>query len=99
LEAFGIGLRAGLLLISKPFFMSSVLMNLRTPGGQSSGFDHCAQDGPLGYQQSLYHVVVIDDKDPPTVQRIKDTKGNITEGRVQMTGRELAASGACFSPQ
>ena len=55
--------------------------------------------GKVGfYQQSLYHVVVIDDKDPPTVQRIKDAKGNITEVRVQMTGRELAASGACFSP-
>ena len=56
--------------------------------------------GKVGfYQQSLYHVVVIDDKDPPTVQRIRDAKGNITEVRVQMTGRELAASGACFSPQ
>ena len=55
--------------------------------------------GKVGfYQQTLYHVVVNDGKDPPTVQRIKDAKGNLTEVRVQMTGRELAASGACFSP-
>ena len=55
--------------------------------------------GKVGfYQQTLYHVFVNDDKDPPTVQRIKDAKGNLTEVRVQMTGRELAASGACFSP-
>jgi hypothetical protein len=56
--------------------------------------------GKVGfYQQTLYHVVVNDDKDPPTVQRIKDAKGNLTEVRVQMTGRELAASGVCFSQQ
>jgi hypothetical protein len=56
--------------------------------------------GKMGYyQQSLYRVVVTEDKDPPTVQRIRDAKGNITEVRVRMTGRELAVSGACFSPQ
>lgn len=56
--------------------------------------------GQVGfYQQTLYHLVVNNDKDPPTVQRIKDAKGNLTEVRVQMTGRELAASGACFSSQ
>jgi hypothetical protein len=54
--------------------------------------------GKMGYyRQSLYHVAVNDDKDPPTVQRMEDAKGNVTEVRVQMSGRELAASSACFS--
>jgi hypothetical protein len=56
--------------------------------------------GKMGYyQQSLYRVVVTGDKDPPTVQRIRDVKGNITEVRVRITERELAASGACLSPR
>jgi hypothetical protein len=54
--------------------------------------------GKIGYyQQNLYHVAVNADKDPPTVQRIRDAKGNLTEIRVQMTERELAASRACLS--
>jgi hypothetical protein len=54
--------------------------------------------GKMGYyQQNLYHVVVNADRDPPTVQRIRDDKGNITEVKIQMTKQELAASSACFS--
>jgi hypothetical protein len=33
------------------------------------------------------------------VQRIKDAKGNVAEISIQMTARELAASGACLSEQ
>jgi hypothetical protein len=54
--------------------------------------------GKVGfYQQTLYHVAVNADKEPPTVQRIKDAEGGVTEIRIQMTARELSASGACLS--
>jgi hypothetical protein len=54
--------------------------------------------GKVGfYQQSLSHVAVNAEKEPPTVQRIKDAEGGVTEIRIQMTARELSASGACLS--
>ena len=49
------------------------------------------------YHQSLYKVVVNPDKDPPTVQVIRDGEGNLKEVRVQMTGAQLKVSKACFS--
>jgi hypothetical protein len=53
--------------------------------------------GKVGfYQQRLYRAVVNDAKEPPTVQRMKDGQGNVTEIRIQMTGRELEASSACL---
>jgi hypothetical protein len=56
--------------------------------------------GKIGfYPHDLYHVLVNEDKDPPTVQRIKDAKGLVTDVRVRMTSRELAASAACLSEQ
>lgn len=54
--------------------------------------------GKIGlYRQALYHVVVNEDKDPPTAQLLKDENGNIKAVRVQMTSRELAASAPCFA--
>jgi hypothetical protein len=48
--------------------------------------------GKIGfYQQNLYRVVVSAEKDPPTVQRVVDSKGMVTEIRIRMTGPELAA--------
>lgn len=49
------------------------------------------------YYQSLYKVVVNAEKDPPTVQVIRDGEGNLKEVRVQMTEAQLKASKACFS--
>lgn len=56
--------------------------------------------GKIGfYQQSLYRVVVNAEKDPPTVRRVVDSTGIVTELRVQMTGPELTASAACLTQQ
>jgi hypothetical protein len=56
--------------------------------------------GKIGfYQQDLYRVVVSAEKDPPTVQRVTDSKGSVTEIRIRMTSPELAASSACLSQQ
>jgi hypothetical protein len=49
------------------------------------------------YHQSLYKVVVNPEKDPPTVQVVRDGEGNLKEVRVQMTEPQLKASKACFS--
>lgn len=49
------------------------------------------------YYQSLYKVVVNPEKNPPTVQVIRDGEGNLKEVRVQMTEAQLKASSACFS--
>jgi hypothetical protein len=49
------------------------------------------------YHQSLYKVVVNPEKDPPTVQVVRDGEGNLKEVRVQMTGAQLKVSKACFS--
>jgi hypothetical protein len=48
------------------------------------------------YRQDLYHAVVADQKDPPTVQVIRAREGNIREVRVRLTAEELASSRACF---
>jgi hypothetical protein len=48
------------------------------------------------YRQDLYHAVVADQKDPPTVQVIRAQQGNIREIRVRLTAAELASSRACF---
>ena len=48
------------------------------------------------YQQYLYHPVVAEQKDPPTVQVIRARQGNIKEIRVRLTAEELASSRACF---
>ena len=54
--------------------------------------------GKVGfYQQTLFRVVVNADKEPPTVQRIKGADGTVSEIRIHMTERELAASSACLS--
>ena len=54
--------------------------------------------GKVGfYQQSMYHAVVNPDKDPPTVQRITDAKGNVTGIKIQMTSAQLAVSAPCLS--
>ena len=54
--------------------------------------------GKVGfYEQSLYHVVINADKDPPTVRRMQDAQGSVTEIRIQMTRQELAESSACLS--
>ncbi|SPE41421.1 exported hypothetical protein [Candidatus Sulfopaludibacter sp. SbA3] len=49
------------------------------------------------YHQSQYKVVVNPEKDPPTVQVIRDADGSLKEVRVQMTEAQLTASKACFS--
>ena len=49
------------------------------------------------YHQSQFKVVVNPQKDPPTVQIIRDGEGNLKEVRVQMTQAQLDASKACFS--
>jgi hypothetical protein len=49
------------------------------------------------YRQSLYKVVVNPEKDPPTVQVIRDGEGNLKEVRVQMTEAQRKVSKACFS--
>lgn len=49
------------------------------------------------YHQSLYKVVVNAEKEPPTVQVIRDSEGNLKEVRVQMTAAQLKASKACFT--
>ena len=49
------------------------------------------------YRQDLYHPVVADQKDPPTVQVIRAREGNIREIRVRLTAAELASSKACFA--
>jgi hypothetical protein len=49
------------------------------------------------YQQNLYRVIVSAQKDPPTVQRVVDSDGGVTEVRIRMTGPELAASSACLT--
>jgi len=48
------------------------------------------------YHQSQYKVVVNEAKEPPTVQIIRDSEGNLKEVRVQMTEAQLKASKACF---
>lgn len=48
------------------------------------------------YHQSLYKVVVNAEKDPPTVQVLRDGEGNLQEVRVRMTEAQLKASKACF---
>ena len=48
------------------------------------------------YRQGLYHPVVVDDKDPPTVQVIRGPQGVIGEIRVRMTAMEFESSRACF---
>jgi len=48
------------------------------------------------YRQDLYHPVVADQKDPPTVQVIRAQQGNIREIRVRLTAAELESSRACF---
>lgn len=56
--------------------------------------------GRIGfYQQSLYRAVVSPEKDPPTVQRVMDSKGMVTGVRIQMTAAELVASSACLTAQ
>ncbi len=53
--------------------------------------------GKVGfYQQRLYRAVVNAGKEPPTVQRIKDSQGTVTAIRIQMTAKELEASVACL---
>ena len=49
------------------------------------------------YHQSLYKVVVNPDREPPTVQVVRDGEGNLKEVRVQMTQDQLKASKVCFS--
>jgi len=49
------------------------------------------------YHQTLYKVVVSPEKDPPTVQVIRDGEGNLKEVRVRMTEAQRQASKACFS--
>ncbi len=49
------------------------------------------------YHQSLYRVTVNPEKDPPTVQVVRDGEGNLKEVRVRMTGAQLKVSKACFS--
>ncbi|MDR3698364.1 MAG: hypothetical protein P4L56_01935 [Candidatus Sulfopaludibacter sp.] len=49
------------------------------------------------YRQSLYKVVVNPEKDPPTVQVVRDGEGNLKEVRVRMTEAQLKVSKACFS--
>jgi hypothetical protein len=48
------------------------------------------------YRQDLYRAVVVEQKDPPTVQVIRGPEGKITEVRVRLTAAELAASMACL---
>ena len=48
------------------------------------------------YRQDLYHAVVAEQKDPPTVQVIRAPQGNIREIRVRLTAAELAASKDCL---
>lgn len=48
------------------------------------------------YHLSQYKVVVTPDKNPPTVQVIRDAEGNLKEVRVRMTAAELSSSKACF---
>ena len=49
------------------------------------------------YSQNLYHVVVDPDKDPPTVQRLTNSGGAVSEIRIRMTRDELTASSACLA--
>jgi len=56
--------------------------------------------GKLGmYQQAKFHVVVNEQKDPPTAQAIKDRDGSLKEVKVQMTKAELQSSRSCFPGQ
>jgi hypothetical protein len=48
------------------------------------------------YRQDLYHAVVADQKDPPTVQVIRGPQGAIDEIRVRLTATEFESSRACF---
>jgi hypothetical protein len=48
------------------------------------------------YYQRLYKVVVDAQKDPPTVQVIRDGEGTLKEVRVRMTQAQLSASRVCF---
>ena len=53
--------------------------------------------GKLGmYQQSKFHAVVNEQKDPPTAQVIKDKDGSLKEVKLQMTQAEFEATRACF---
>jgi hypothetical protein len=48
------------------------------------------------YHLNQYKVEVNAEKDPPTVQVIRDGEGNLKEVRVRITGAQLKASKACF---
>ncbi|SPF50636.1 hypothetical protein SBA4_4460014 [Candidatus Sulfopaludibacter sp. SbA4] len=53
----------------------------------------------LLYQQAKFHVVVNEQKDPPTAQVIKDRDGSLKEVKVQMTKAEFQSSRSCFPGQ
>ena len=56
--------------------------------------------GKMGmYQQAKYHVVVNEEKDPPTAQVIKDPDGSLKEVKLHMTRAEFQASRGCFPGQ
>ena len=56
--------------------------------------------GKMGmYQQVKFHVVVNEEKDPPTAQVIKNRDGSLKEVKVQMTKAEFQASRGCFPGQ
>jgi len=56
--------------------------------------------GKLGlYPRGRYHVIVNEEKDPPTAQVILNQRGGVDEVRIQMTSREYETARECFPNQ